>query len=197
MKKNLKIERYGKIRIMEVVPNYYLYNRTLLIELYEGGEAYGNLTCNLHTVPGRNCAFIDVNNMGSDIVERLEQCGFGKRTGRECQSGYVYYPEFQFYEEVLRELSNANYEQYLAWQNELGADEEYISASCRNCGKIFNFIVKKSEAQKFKEYEEDGRYLIQEVFPNMSNEERGLFARGQNLCGKCFNNMFQPYQDEE
>ncbi len=191
------MSRFLKLRTgkkLEVWPTYYAYNRTLAIALFEEGEPYGNLTCCLDDAPGRNCAYIDVNNMGMDIVDVLEEEGFGKRTGKERQSGYVVYPELSFREEVLRDCTNENYEQYLTWQEALGEDEEYLTASCRICYKDFCFIVKKEEAQKYREYQDGAPYLIQNVFPNMSCEERGLFAKGQNMCGTCFKEMFSFYQ---
>lgn len=196
------MNRFLKLRTgkkLEIRPMYYPYNRTLAIALFEDGEAYGNLTCCLDDAPGRNCAYIDVNNMGKDIVEVLEEEGFGQRTGKERQSGYVVYPEFAFKEEVLRECTNKGYEQYLAWQEALGEEEEYLTVSCRICYQEFCFTVKKEEARKYREYQNGAPYLIQNVFPNMSCEERGLFARGQNMCGACFKKLFSFYQegDEE
>ena len=198
----MKMSRFLKLRTgkkLEIRPTYYPYNRTLAIALFEDGEAYGNLTCCLDDAPGRNCAYIDVNNMGKDIVEVLEEEGFGQRTGKERQSGYVVYPEFAFKEEVLRDCTNKDYEQYLAWQEALGEEEEYLTVSCRICYQEFCFTVKKEEARKYREYQDGAPYLIQNVFPNMSCEERGLFARGQNMCGACFKKLFSFYQegDEE
>jgi len=184
---------------LEILPSYYMYNRTLAIELFEDGEPYGVLTCCLDDAPGRNCAYVDVNNMGKNIVEVLEKEGLGKRTGKECQSGYVVYPEFSFKEEVLKECTNREYEQYLTWQEALGEDEEYITTWCQSCHRQFYFIVKKSEAQKYREYQNGAPYLIQDVFPNMSCEDRGLFADGQNMCNACFKKLFSFHQegDEE
>ena len=65
-------------------------------------------------------------------VDVLEEEGFGKRTGKKRQSGYVVYPEFSFREEVLRDCTNENYEQYLTWQEALGEDEEYLTVSYRS-----------------------------------------------------------------
>lgn len=195
--RKMKMSRFLKLRTgkkLEVWPTYYAYNRTLAIALFEEGELYGNLTCCLDDAPGRNCAYIDVNYMGVDIVDVLEEEGFGKRTGKKHQSGYVVYPEFSFKKEVLRDCTNENYEKYLTWQETLGEDEEYLTASCRICYKDFCFTVKKEEAQKYREYQDGAPYLIQNVFPNMSCEERGLFAKGQNMCGTCFKEMFSFYQ---
>lgn len=74
-----EMERYGQIIKLEVQPGYYLCNRTLSVMLYEGWESYGPLTCNLDKPLERNCAYIDVNNMGEDIVEVLEKTGLDKK----------------------------------------------------------------------------------------------------------------------
>lgn len=192
------MSRFLKLRTgkkLEVWPTYYPYNRTLAIALFENDESYVNLTCCLDDTPGRNCAYIDVNHMGKDIVEVLEKEGYGKRTGKEYQSGYVLYPEFMFKEDVLKNCTNEEYEQYLRWQEALGEGEEYLTASCQICHQEFCFIVKKEEAQKYREYRDGAPYLIQNVFPNMSCEERGLFARGQNMCSACFKELFSFYQE--
>lgn len=192
------MSRFLKLRTgkkLEVWPTYYPYNRTLAIALFENDESYVNLTCCLDDTPGRNCAYIDVNHMGKDIVEVLEKEGYGKRTGKEYQSGYVLYPEFMFKEDVLKNCTNEEYEQYLRWQEALGEGEEYLTASCQICHQEFCFIVKKEEAQKYREYRDGAPYLIQNVFPNMSCEERGLFARGQNMCSACFKELFSFWEE--
>lgn len=192
------MSRFLKLRTgkkLEVWPTYYPYNRTLAIALFENDESYVNLTCCLDDTPGRNCAYIDVNHMGKDIVEVLEKEGYGKRTGKEYQSGYVLYPEFMFKEDVLKNCTNEEYEQYLRWQEALGEGEEYLTASCQICHQEFCFTVKKEEAQKYREYRDGAPYLIQNVFPNMSCEERGLFARGQNMCSACFKELFSFWEE--
>lgn len=64
-----------------------------------GLEYYGDVTVNLpdseRTRAG--CQFINTNNMGEDILDWLEEYGFGKRTGHSAQSGFCTYPEFDFY----------------------------------------------------------------------------------------------------
>lgn len=198
IERKMRMSRFLKLRTgkkLEVWPTYYPYNRTLAIALFENGESYGNLTCCLDDTPGKNCAYIDVNHMGKDIVEVLEKEGYGKRTGKEYQSGYVLYPEFMFKEDVLKDCTNEEYEQYLRWQEALGEDEEYLTASCQICHQEFCFIVKKEEAQKYREYRDGAPYLIQNVFPNMSCEERGLFARGQNMCSACFKELFSFWEE--
>lgn len=48
------------------------------------------------------------------------------------------------------------------------------------------------EAQ-YREYEQGAPYLIQNVFPELSNGERGLLPRGQGMCNKCFKKMFGSF----
>lgn len=194
MKKIFDYKTEGKTIPMELNLSYYMHNRTLAVSLYEKGgnrdEEYWMLTCCLDDAPGRNRAFLDVNNMGEQIVDDLEAAGFGKRTGRTARSGYVTYPEFEFDAEVLKAYMNVEYGQYLKWQDELKEDEEYLVVKCRVCHNQFPLIVKKSAVEKYREYQEGAPYLIQDIFPDMSAGERGLLARGQNMCNNCFQKMF-------
>lgn len=195
MKKIFSYKTGRKTIPMELHLSYYLHNRTLAVFLYEKGcsredEEYRVLTCCLDDAPGRNRAFLDVNNMGKQIVDELEAAGFGKRTGRTASSGFVTYPEFEFDAEVLNAYMNKEYGQYLKWQDALKEDEEYLVAECRACRNQFPLIVKKSAAEKYREYQEGEPYLIQNIFPDMPAGERGLLARGQNMCNACFQKMF-------
>lgn len=192
MKKFFNHKAWGETVPMELNLSYYMHNRTLAVSLYEkeSGEEYGMLTCCLDDAPGRNRAFLDVNNMGEQIVDELETAGFGKRTGRTARSGFVTYPEFKFDAEVLKAYMNSQYEQYLKWQDALKEDEVYLIASCRVCQNQFPLIVKRAAAVKYQEYQEGARYLIQDIFPELTAGERGLLARGQNMCGTCYQKMF-------
>lgn len=190
MHKYLELNQFGKALQLELVPTYYLENRTLAIQLEDEEGPYCDLTRCLDDAPGRNRAYVDVNNMGPDIVQCLEEGGFGKATGKTFQSGYVTYPEFEFDADILKANRNEYYQQYLEWQDQLKDDEVYLSGSCMQCHKTFTFIVKRSAAQKYREYQKGGPYLIQDVFPEMTNGERGLFARGQNMCNECFKKLF-------
>lgn len=64
-----------------------------------GLEYYGDVTVNLPDCKRSRagCQFINTNNMGEDILDWLEENGFGKRTGYFAQSGFFIYPEFDFY----------------------------------------------------------------------------------------------------
>ncbi len=192
MKKIFNHEAWGETIPMELRLSYYMHNRTLAVSLYEkeSGEEYGMLTCCLDDAPGRNRAFLDVNNMGKQIVDELETAGFGKRTGRMARSGFVTYPEFAFDAEILNAYTNSQYEQYLKWQDELKEDEVYLTVSCWVCKNQFPLIVKRSAAEKYREYQDGAPYLIQDIFPDMPTGERALLARGQNMCGACYQEMF-------
>lgn len=187
MKKYLVLRpRFGETLKLELVPDYYPFNRTLAIELMDGDKYYDTLTCCLDDAPGKNCAYIDVIGMGSDIVLHLEDSGFGRLTGKTCQSGYVIYPEFEFDADILEAYMNKNYHQYLKWQDQLKEDEEFIRSICEQCLTDYTFIVKKGTALKYREYDEGRPYQLQDIFTELTDEERGLFARGRKLCGACF-----------
>lgn len=194
MKKIFEYRTEGKMLRMELKLTCYGHNRTLAVLLCEEGcgeeDGYYMLTCCLDDAPGKNRAFIDVNGMGKQIVDDLEAAGFGKRTGRTVVSGFVTYPEFEFDAEVLKAYTNSDYEEYLKWQDALKEGEEYLVAKCRICGNEFPLIVKKSAAEKYRLYLEGERYLIQDIFPDMPAGDRGLLARGQNMCNTCFQKMF-------
>lgn len=55
-----------------------------------------NLTVNLGEKCKDNCAFIDVNNNGSAIIDWLIINDLGDVTGNILPSGFCMYPEFEF-----------------------------------------------------------------------------------------------------
>ena len=59
-------------------------------------EPWSSLTVNLTKECKPNCAFIDTNNNGDNIVEWLEANDLGFQTGNYEISGYCIYPEFEF-----------------------------------------------------------------------------------------------------
>lgn len=194
MKKYLKLKTENSTNEFEIYPTCYPYNRTLAILLYKKGKKEPDdgpecITCCLDDAPGKNRAYIDVNNMGVNIILSLEKCGFGKRTGKSYISGYVRYPEFEFNEKILKEYTNKDYEQYLEWQSKLKKGEVYIRETYCICKKEYTFIVKKKAAEMYYEYKSGANYLIQNIFPKMPVQDRGLFARGQNICNECLQQM--------
>ena len=81
-------------------------------EQYEGGnglcirmitdadgfiEPYANLTVSPSNNPtNENCAFVNTNNLGNDIIFWLMDNELGQLTGWWGYSGYCSYPEFEF-----------------------------------------------------------------------------------------------------
>ena len=67
---------------------------------------------NLGKRVAKDCAFIDINNLGNDILSWIEKNGLGSPTGRNEQSGFVVYPEYRFDPERLKELDDNGYAEY-------------------------------------------------------------------------------------
>jgi hypothetical protein len=59
-------------------------------------ENWSDLTVNLSVKCADNCAFIDTNDNGDEIVDWLIANNLGKLTGRTKTSGWCAYPEFEF-----------------------------------------------------------------------------------------------------
>lgn len=196
--KKLMYQIGGRMRSVQLYPIHYLFNRSLGMYMCKAGSGINDedslvITRCLDAPQSKNCAYIDVNNYGEDIVKWLEENGLGKTTGRKVQSGYVAYPEFLFDENILLEYTNEFYAQYLKWQEELGEDQEFLIRSCEICSKEFPMIVSKKAAAQYREYQAGAPYLIQDIFPELSNGERGLLARGQGICESCFKDMFDVF----
>lgn len=72
-------------------------------------EAYATLTVNLGEYIGvKNCAYIDTNNLGDDILEWLEEIKAGHRTSFTKHSGFCEYPLFEFDEKFLLSIDDNN-----------------------------------------------------------------------------------------
>lgn len=114
--KLLKLSWHGEIIPLEVqVRSYYSGgNLAILLADWTSGEPqpWGDLTVNLGWTVSKDCAFIDVNNLGNDILPWMEKNKLGKPTGRFEQSGFVTYPEYRFDPNRLLELDDLGYEQY-------------------------------------------------------------------------------------
>lgn len=192
--KTLELTAMDTKYTVTLVPTCYRDNQTLAIQILfkdgEDWEPYGTLTTNLGDTLGRNSAYVDTNNMGHDILDWIEKNDLGKPTGRMEQSGFCQYPEVHFNEKVLKQFDSPDYQQYLELQEELGEGMVRLYPACEVCGNVYPVTVTQEQADMYEEYKRYGKYLIQDVFPDMSNEMRGLFARGQNICGKCWKEMF-------
>lgn len=76
-------------------------------------EPWDTLTVNLDGIRDKDCAFINVNNNGKEILTWIIRYGFAVPTGNWKNSGYCSYPEYRFKEDVLREIDPEGYEEYL------------------------------------------------------------------------------------
>lgn len=109
----INLKKYGKNHPMTFQLANYADNGTLYVGLITNEEGYpepwSNLTVNLDDSSRckPNCAFIDTNNNGDEILDWLETNGFGEQTGRIAFSGWCIYPEFEFnMEELMKHLAS-------------------------------------------------------------------------------------------
>ena len=85
----------------------------LLVDWVSGEpEKWGSLTTNFGLPVQKDCAFVDVNNLGEGILPWIEKNGLGKPTGRRERSGFVEYPEYHFDPKRLQELDDLGYQEY-------------------------------------------------------------------------------------
>ena len=106
----------GTVPVDVKVSSYYSNgNLALSLQNWTHGEPepWGNLTVNLGILMGQDCAFVDVNNFGNEILPWIEKNGIAVPTGRTRLSGMVFYPEYRFHGEKLAELDSVGYQRYL------------------------------------------------------------------------------------
>ena len=96
----LILNKWGSNHSMTFELSSYVENGNLYVGLISHDEGYPepwqNLTVNLGEKCKDNCAFIDVNNNGSAIIDWLIVNGLGDVTGKIIPSGFCMYPEFEF-----------------------------------------------------------------------------------------------------
>ena len=101
----LNLHKYGENHPMTFDLDRYADNGNLYVGLVTHEEGYpapwSNLTVNLGTRCKENCAFIDINNNGNEIMEWLMQNGLAVPTGEMKYSGFCVYPEVKFNMEKL------------------------------------------------------------------------------------------------
>ena len=111
----LSLEWDGKKLPLELQVRSYYNNGglALLLKDWSNGEpeAWEDLTTNIGSVK-KNCAFININHLGKDILPWIEQNGLGTPTGRVQRSGFVEYPEYEFDAKRLAELDDYGYQTY-------------------------------------------------------------------------------------
>lgn len=87
-------------------------------------EPWGDLTVNLGCSVGKECAFIDTNDLGEEILPWIEKNGLGEPTGRTERSGFAVYPEYRFHPERLKELDDNGYAEYTNLLNQQKRQKE-------------------------------------------------------------------------
>ena len=110
-------EKWGKThRITLKVATYLDGNLAIHMEAWDEGcaEPWSSLTVNLDGVSGKDCAFIDTNNNGVDIIIWIIRNGLAVPTGVRRRSGFCEYEEYRFRADRLRELDPEGYADYLA-----------------------------------------------------------------------------------
>lgn len=109
-------EKYGKThRIALKVASYLDGNLAVDMEAWDEGyaEARSNLTVNLDGERGKDCAFIDTNHNGDDIIIWIIRNGLAVPTGVRRRSGSCEYQEYRFRADRLQELDPEGYADYL------------------------------------------------------------------------------------
>lgn len=98
----INLHKYGTNHPMTFELANYADNASLYVGLITNEEGYPepwqNLTVNLEESCRckSNCAYIDTNNNGNEIIRWLEENNLGEPTGRIAASGWCFYPEFEF-----------------------------------------------------------------------------------------------------
>lgn len=107
--------RGEKVSLELQVRSYYN-GSTLAVKLADWREGHpepwNDLTVNLGYFVEKDCAFINVNNLGEDILPWIEKNGLATPTGRRESSGFVTYPEYRFNAAKLQELDDYGYQMY-------------------------------------------------------------------------------------
>ena len=107
--KTFSLDAWGKTHTILLDVEKYTNDRLAIemLEKVEGDfiESWSMLTVNVPTeeLSDENCAFINTNNNGNDIVFWLMENGLGSPTARWAHSGFCDYPEFRFNMEMLVE----------------------------------------------------------------------------------------------
>ncbi len=96
----LTLNAWGKDHPITFRLNHYADNGNLYVGMvtHEDGyaEPWSDLTVNLDVKCAEDCAFIDTNNNGEQILLWLIQNKLGDLTGRMQPSGFCLFPEFKF-----------------------------------------------------------------------------------------------------
>lgn len=100
--------KYGADRKITLAKDQYLHTDNLAVQMISHDEGYpepwNDLTINLSRKCDLDCAFIDTNNNGADIMNWLAKNDIAYPTGRTGASGFCVYPEVKFTEKALSEM---------------------------------------------------------------------------------------------
>lgn len=116
MERQLELNKYGRNNLITLkVASYMEGNLAIQMISWEDGfpEPWNTLTVNLDGMRKKDCAFIDINNNGKEILAWIIRYGLAVPTGVWKNSGYCSYPEYRFKESVLHEMDPEGYEEYL------------------------------------------------------------------------------------
>ena len=116
MERRFELKKYGKVYSISLEVNSYI-DGNLAIQMYSWEDGYPEpwdlLTVNLDGMREKDCAFIDTNHNGQEILAWIIRYGLAVPTGRYGRSGFCSYPEYRFKETVLREIDPDGYADYI------------------------------------------------------------------------------------
>ncbi|WP_326975321.1 DUF4313 domain-containing protein [Caproicibacter sp. BJN0012] len=113
------LKKYGSVHPLQLeVCTYPEGNLAITMTTWEDGapEPWDTLTVNLDGVRKRECAFIDTNNNGQEILKWIADHKLGVPTGLLGFSGYCVYPEYHFFPDALKEMDPEGYTEYQSQQ---------------------------------------------------------------------------------
>lgn len=120
------LKKYGNTyKIKLEVSSYTVGDLAISMVSWNDGEPslWNVLTVNLNSLPSKNCAYIDVNNNGEEILAWIKRNKLAVPTGRCAKSGFCRYPEYRFHPKVLQEIDPEGYAEYLRyWEEVYGED---------------------------------------------------------------------------
>ena len=137
--KTFDLEKYGTTYKIELkITSYMEGNLAVTMTSWENGEPepWNVLTVNLDSVRPQNCAFIDTNNNGEEILAWIIRHGLAVPTGTSARSGYCQYPEYRFRPERLLEIDPERYSAYLHdWRK-----DTVHKSHCRNNRYVHDYM---------------------------------------------------------
>ena len=108
--KCVKLNFFGQDKEVWLSKCNYMNNNRIAIQTYAESDGcivpWSVITTNIDSpISDENCAFIDINNAGYDIVDSLVDAGLGEPTGNVGFSGFCCYPEFKLDMNKLNEIN--------------------------------------------------------------------------------------------